>query len=97
MSASEKFQFPNGTFGTMKGDTRAEVLRRIDVLRTYFRYCELTNETQTVVMPNGLPVYNVPKGFTVQDVFLLVDAGTSIHDQLIDFPLCCQLQSGAVH
>ena len=97
MSESAEFRLPNGTGGRMTGNTREDVQRRIAVLRTFFRYCELTTETSTVVMPNGLPVYNVPLGFTAQDVFLLVDAASFIHDSLKEFPFCQQLQSDMVH
>lgn len=97
MSESAEFSLPNGTGGIMTGKTREDVQRRITVLRTYLRYCELTTETQTVVMPNGLPVYNVPKGLTAQDVSLLVDAAMSIFEQAKEFPLCQQLKSDMVH
>ena len=94
---SVEFRLPNGTSGTMTGDTKEDVFRRIDVLRAFYRCCELTNETHTVVMPNGLPIAGVPIGYTVQDIFELANAMAAIHDQLNDFPLCQKLQSNTIH
>ncbi len=97
MSESAEFRLPNGTSGIMLGDTQEDVLRRIDVLRAFYRHCELTNETHTVVMPNGLPIADVQIGYTVQDVLSLAYASAYIYDQLNDFSLCQKLQSNTIH
>lgn len=94
---SAGFILPNGTFGTMTGNTQEVILRRIDVLRAFYICCELTNETRVVKMPNGQEITGVPLGFTGQDVLEVADATLSIHDRLFDFSPCQQLQSNAVH
>ena len=81
----------------MTGETTEVVLRRIDVLRAFYIWCELTNETQAVALPNGQLIADVPVGLTGQDVLVVADAVMSIHEQLNEFSVCQQLQSNAVH
>ena len=94
---SAGFELPNGTFGTMTGTTREDVLRRIDVLRAFYIWCELTNETQIVKMPNGQQINGVPVGLTGQDILAVADAVFSIHNRQNCFALCQRLQSNTVH
>ena len=91
------FELPNGTYGIMTGDTMDDVLRRLDVLHAFYSLYELTNETHTVVMPNGLPITDVPIGYTARDIFLLFDATISIVDQFNEFPLIQKQKSESVH
>lgn len=97
MTESVEFNLPNAAYGIMTGDTREDVRGRINVLRAFYSQLELTPETHTVVMPNGLPVTGVPIGLTVSDILLLADAAASIVDQMKNFPLCEQLESQEVH
>ena len=97
MTESAEFNLPNGVYGTMMGATKADVLRRIDVLRAFYRKLELTNDTHIVVMPNGFPIAGVPTGLTASDIVLLADAAASIVDRFKEFPLQQQLESQAVH
>lgn len=94
---SAGFELPNGTFGTMTGDTTEEVLRRIKALSDYYCRCSLTSKIHTVLMPNGQTVADVPVGFSGQEIFELAEAAFAIHDRQNDFLFCQRLQSAMVH